>query len=170
MHIRWLSTMLGILGLVAAGCDDGTKEQSPGEVLARDSMLATDLKQADTSAFAEPADVPAALDPGSATRRDTARTGHRAARPAVPPHVDRSAPPSSPARPPMRPAPATVHPDPLLRPTMPPAAGVSPGTTSSRSRMPMAADALAILERVPGAAIPAAPVREPRARRPTVPR
>jgi hypothetical protein len=53
MHIRSLSASLAFLGLLATACDDGTQEQSPGEVLARDSTLARGLQQADTSSFAD---------------------------------------------------------------------------------------------------------------------
>jgi uncharacterized protein YecT (DUF1311 family) len=161
MHIRPLSTTLAIVGLIAAGCDDGTKEQSPGEVLARDSMLATDLKQADTSAFAEAADVAMAFDPDSAAGPATAPSTRRAPPPAVPMRVDRAGSSSPPARAPMRPEPATIHPDPLPSRTMPPAAAPSRATTSSRSGTSMAASAVAILEQVPGAAIPAGAVSEP---------
>lgn len=160
MNIRWLSTTLAVVGLAAAGCDDGAKEQSPGEVLAHDSMLATDLKQADTSAFAEAADVAMAADPDSAHGRASIRAPRPATRRPVPTRVDRSSPASSPAPAPMRPAPATIHPEPLPSRTLPPAAGGSPGSTSSRGSAPMPANALAILEQVPGAAIPAA-VSEP---------
>jgi hypothetical protein len=53
MHIRSLSATLALVGLLAIACDDGTQEQSPGEVLARDSTLARGLQQADTSSFAD---------------------------------------------------------------------------------------------------------------------
>ena len=66
MTTRLLLTTFAIAALFIPGCGDGTKEQSPGEVLARDSSLASELKQADTSAFAEAADVAMAFDPDSA--------------------------------------------------------------------------------------------------------
>ena len=43
MTMRSQLTTLAIATLFIAGCGDGTKEQSPGEVLARDSSLASDL-------------------------------------------------------------------------------------------------------------------------------
>jgi uncharacterized protein YecT (DUF1311 family) len=154
MHIRSLSTTLAIVGLIAAGCDDGTKEQSPGEVLARDSMLATDIKQADTSAFAEAADVAMASDPDSA---------RRSRRPAAPTRVDGGTAPAPPARAPMRPAPATIHPDPLPSHPMPPRSPAPAGERggSPSAGTPMAASAVAILEQVPGATLPAAAANDP---------
>src|SRR5258705_6695630 len=59
MHNRLLSTTLAIAALIAAGCSDGTQEQSPGEVLARDSVLASELRQADTSATPRTSPAPA---------------------------------------------------------------------------------------------------------------
>jgi uncharacterized protein YecT (DUF1311 family) len=150
MHIRSLSTTLAIVGLIAAGCDDGTKEQSPGEVLARDSMLASDIKQADTSAFAEAADVAMASDPDSA---------RRAARSAAPVRVERRGAPTPTPRAPMRPAPATIHPDPLPLPQLPRAGEA--GGPSPTVAAPMAATAVAILEQVPGATLPPMPASEP---------
>jgi uncharacterized protein YecT (DUF1311 family) len=155
MHIRFPSTTLVILGLVAFGCDDGVKEQSPGEVLARDSSLASGLKQADTSAFAEAADVAMAFDPDSAVRPAAAP----APAPAVPMRVDRGTSPSPAARPPLRPAPATIHPDPLPGRPMPPAADRS--RRSSGASAATTASAAAILERIPGATLPPVPAKEP---------
>jgi uncharacterized protein YecT (DUF1311 family) len=144
MTIRTLSLAVAFAA-VGAACGDDTEQQSPGEVLARDSSLASDLKQADTSAFAEAADVAMAFNPDSAMPGPT--------NPAVPMRIDRGAPaaPAAPAprpaaaepavRPPMRPVPATIHPDPI--PTR---------------RLPTARDggssASTILEKVPGAALP----------------
>jgi hypothetical protein len=54
---RPLVTTIAIVGLVAAGCEENTKEQSPGEVLARDSSLASEIRLVDTSAVAEAGDV-----------------------------------------------------------------------------------------------------------------
>lgn len=153
MTIRTLSLAVALAALGAA-CSEDTKEQSPGEVLARDSSLASDIKQADTSAFAEAADVAMAFNPDSAIRAPT--------KPAVPMRVDRSAPttatpPAAPApapvpspspaattpevRAPMRPVPATIHPEPIPTRRLPAARdGGSSATT--------------ILEKVPGAALP----------------
>ncbi len=155
MTIRTLSLAVALAALGAA-CREDTKEQSPGEVLARDSSLASDLKQADTSAFAEAADVSMAFDPDSAIPAPS--------KPAVPMRVDRSAvttpgpsptstptpapaatPASTPApragRPPMRPVPATIHPEPIPTRRLPASRdGGSSATT--------------ILEKVPGAALP----------------
>lgn len=154
MTIRTLSLAVA-LAVVGVACSEDTKEQSPGEVLARDSSLASDLKQADTSAFAEAADVAMAFNPDSAMPAPT--------KPAVPMRVDRSAaaapaavttpaPASAPAavptpsaapveRAPMRPAPATIHPEPVPTRRLPAAReGGSSATT--------------ILEKVPGAALP----------------
>ena len=72
MKNRSLCWTLALI-LMAAACGEGTKEESPGEVLARDSSLASDLKQADTSAFAEAADVAMAFDPDSAMPPVTAK-------------------------------------------------------------------------------------------------
>ena len=148
MTIRTLSLAVA-LAILGAACGEDTKEQSPGEVLARDSSLASDLKQADTSAFSEAADVAMAFDPDSALPPPT--------KPTVPMRVDRSAPATptpgaSPAptpaptaappaaRPPMRPVPATIHPEPIPTHRLPPAhdAGSSAAT---------------ILEKVPGATL-----------------
>jgi uncharacterized protein YecT (DUF1311 family) len=168
MHIRCLPTAIAIVALIALGCDDATKEQSPGEVLARDSSLASDLKQADTSAFAEAADVAMAFDPDSAVqpvaRPAPAAVPMRVDRNAgaahpLPTHVDGPAPPSSATRPPLRPAPATIHRDPLPAHPMPPAS--ERVRTSSSAAIPSTASAQAILERVPGAALPPAKAPEP---------
>lgn len=150
MTIRTLSVAVA-LAVLGAACSEDTKEQSPGEVLARDSSLASDLKQADTSAFAEAADVAMAFNPDSAMPAPT--------KPAVPMRVDRSAasapaatPASTPAptpapsaapveRAPMRPAPATIHPEPIPTRRL-------PTTRESGS------SATTILEKVPGAALP----------------
>src|SRR6476661_5024565 len=83
MTIRTLSLAVALAVLGAACREDSKEEQSPGEVLARDSSLASDLKQADTSAFAEAADVAMAFNPDSAMPAPT--------KPAVPMRVDRSA-------------------------------------------------------------------------------
>lgn len=155
MTIRTLSLAVALAALGAA-CSEDTKEQSPGEVLARDSSLASDIKQADTSAFAEAADVAMAFNPDSAMPAPT--------KPAVPMRVDRSAPatatpPAAPApapapsptpspatttpavRAPMRPVPATIHPEPIPARRLPAARdGGSSATT--------------ILEKVPGATLP----------------
>lgn len=151
MTIRTLSLAVALAALGAA-CSEDTKEQSPGEVLARDSSLASDLKQADTSAFAEAADVAMAFNPDSAIPAPT--------RPAVPMRVDRSAPAtptpastpapapaSTPAvtpptaRAPMRPVPATIHPEPIPTRRLP--TGRDGGSSAAT-----------ILEKVPGAALP----------------
>jgi hypothetical protein len=119
MYIRALSSIVAAAVLLATGCSDNTQEQSPGEVLARDSSLANDLMQADTAA--------------SAATTTTA-----------------SAPRSR-----LRPAPATIHPESLHRRTLPAAPTrrtASPGSTSGTSASPSAA---AILQRIPGAALPA---------------
>ena len=195
MTTRSLLTTLAIATLFIPGCGDGTKEQSPGEVLARDSSLASELKQADTSAFAEAADVAMAFDPDSAMppvettipiREPVAQPApepERAPPTAVasaPMRVNRSAtPPRSPsseaavpasaasrtpARPApsrpvqMRPAPATIHSDPI------PGRGVSATPerrVSSNRAAPAPTTASTILEKVPGAALPPAGSDEP---------
>ena len=149
MSIRTLSLAVALAALGVA-CSEDTKEQSPGEVLARDSSLASDLKQADTSAFAEAADVAMAFDPDSAVPPPT--------KPAVPMRVNRGAtgaptsavtpaPTSAPAaaapaeRAPMRPVPATIHPEPIPTRRLP----------TARER---GSSATTILEKVPGAALP----------------
>ena len=149
MTIRTLSLTVA-LAVLGAACGEDTKEQSPGEVLARDSSLASDLKQADTSAFAEAADVAMAFNPDSAMPAP--------AKPAVPMRVDRRgatapAPAAAPAptptateatpveRAPMRPAPATIHPDPIPTRRLPTAREAGSSATT-------------ILEKVPGAALP----------------
>jgi uncharacterized protein YecT (DUF1311 family) len=166
MTIRTLSLAVA-LAVLGAACSEDTKEQSPGEVLARDSSLASDLKQADTSAFAEAADVAMAFNPDSAMPAPT--------KPAVPMRVDRSAgttpaasgtpataatptpaptptavPPVERAR--MRPVPATIHPEPIPTRRL-------PATRDGGS------SATTILEKVPGAALPpvssAAPCASP---------
>ena len=121
MHIRSLSASLAFVGLLAIACDDGTQEQSPGEVLARDSTLARGLQQTDTSSAA-----------------DTT--------PALPP----------PRR--MRPAPATIHPDPLPGHPLPPADARS-RTSSNRASHGANARATEILQQVPGATLPSPAVR-----------
>jgi uncharacterized protein YecT (DUF1311 family) len=189
MQIRFSLASLTAAVLIAVACSDSTEEQSPGEVLARDSSLASELKQADTSAFAEAADVAMAFDPDSAMGPVTSATrtipGNRDVptppsepAPAVPMRIDRGAtstsaaasPPASPppaTRPPMRPAPATIHPDPLPTHTLPEKSGravtatrpAPAGTSASRGSATGAAAvpaATAILERVPGASLPPA--------------
>lgn len=150
MTIRTLSLAVALAALGAACSEDTKEEQSPGEVLARDSSLASDLKQADTSAFAEAADVAMAFNPDSAMPAPT--------KPAVPMRVDRTrattpAPAATPAptpapsaarpveRAPMRPVPATIHPDPIPTRRLP--------TTREGG-----SNATTILEKVPGAALP----------------
>ncbi len=180
MHIRILSALAIVA--IAAGCSGGdTQEQSPGEVLARDSSLASELKQADTSAFAEAADVAMAFDPDSAMPPVDAAAPVAAATPtpAVPMRVARSdsAPASSPTRStpvtpvtpvtpatpaPMRPAPATIHPDPVPTRKLP--AAPAPRTATSRPAPASAAppsplpsrEAVSILSTVPGASLPPA--------------
>lgn len=114
MTTHSLLTTLAIATLFIAGCGDGTQEQSPGEVLARDSSLASELKQADTSAFAEAADVAMAFDPDSAMPPVEATSPARepATRPA--PDPDRT-PPTAVASVPMR----VNRPNPPLRSSMP---------------------------------------------------
>ena len=167
MHMRSFSAMLTLVGLFAVACDDATQEQSPGEVLARDTTLANDLRQIDTSSFAEAADVAMAFDPDSAVQPVAPPTSAPSApaavapAPAVPMRVDRGATSATPAtsarpdaRPPLRPAPATIHPDPVSRPGLPPAeTRGSRGTTGGGTP---SASAAAILERVPGASLPSA--------------
>jgi hypothetical protein len=114
MHIRFLSASLAFVGLLAIACDDGTQEQSPGEVLARDSTLARGLQQADTSSFADTTSA------RLATRR-------------------------------MRPAPATIHPDPLPAHRLPPARSSSSSNGASLRTKARAAE---ILQQVPGATLP----------------
>ena len=182
MTTRSLSTTLAIAVLFVSGCGDGTQEQSPGEVLARDSSLASDLKQADTSAFAEAADVAMAFDPDSAMPPvETATPAREPVTPpapepdrapptavaSVPMRVNRTSPPAvspSPSRPApsrpapsrptqMRPTPATIHPDPI------PERGISstPGNLVASNRAtPARSNAATILERVPGATLPPA--------------
>jgi uncharacterized protein YecT (DUF1311 family) len=158
MHSSIISALA--IALVVAGCSDGTKEESPGEVLARDSSLASELRQADTSAFAEAADVAMAFDPDSAMPPVEAATPAPASptpaspAPATPSSApaSASAPTSTPAvsgatmrverpatatpttspRAPMRPVPATIHPDPVPTRRLP--AAPAPRTaTSSRT-------------------------------------
>ena len=195
MTTRSLLTTLAIATLFMPGCGDGTKEQSPGEVLARDSSLASELKQADTSAFAEAADVAMAFDPDSAMPpvETTIPVREPVALPApeperapptvvasVPMRVNRSTTPprapsadatmpataarTTPTRPApsrpvqMRPAPATIHADPI------PGRGVSATPerrVSSNRATPAATNASTILEKVPGAALPPAGSDEP---------
>src|SRR6476469_3680775 len=108
MTIRTLSLAVALAALGAACSEDTKEEQSPGEVLARDSSLASDLKQADTSAFAEAADVAMAFNPDSAMPAPT--------KPAVPMRVDRSAgtTPAATATP-AKPAPAPTAVPPVER-------------------------------------------------------
>jgi uncharacterized protein YecT (DUF1311 family) len=161
MNTRSRFTTFAII-LVAMACGDGTKEESPGEVLARDSSLARDLKQADTAAYAEAADVAMAFNPDSALppATTTTRTGPAPSAPTstAPMRVDRgtATTPATPAtrpattpaaRAPMRPVPATIHPDPIPTTRLPAASGGSePRTTGATS----------ILEKVPGATLPPA--------------
>jgi hypothetical protein len=143
MHIRSLSASLAFVGLLAIACDDGTQEQSPGEVLARDSTLARGLQQADTSSFADDE------HPLPTRGRDSL-----AGQPAPPP----ARPNTTSARPAprrMRPAPATIHPDPLPGHPLPPAEARS--SSSSNGASPRAkARAVEILQQVPGATLPSA--------------
>jgi uncharacterized protein YecT (DUF1311 family) len=123
-------------------------------VLASDSSLASDLKQADTSAFAEAADVAMAFNPDSAmpapknppvsmrVDRGVATASPRAATPAPTPAplpTPTAVPPVE--RAPMRPTPATIHPDPIPTRRLPAARGGGSSATT-------------ILEKVPGAALP----------------
>jgi uncharacterized protein YecT (DUF1311 family) len=178
MNSRPLSTTLAIVAMIAVGCSDGAKEQSPGEVLARDSALASDLKQSDTSAFADAAEVATAFNPDSAlppvNAKSLVRSSVAAASPAassapVPKRVDQSVPsmsrPAPSASPstgtpvpvaPMRPAPATIHADPLPTRRLPAAPASSVSTTSRVD--PRAAEFLA---KVPGAALPPGVREEP---------
>jgi uncharacterized protein YecT (DUF1311 family) len=167
MQIRFPFAALTVAVLLTTACSDSTEEQSPGEVLARDSSLASELKQADTSAFAEAADVAMAFDPDSAapvTSATRTMPGGRAAptpsvAPAVPMRIARDSAPStrpvtSPAPPsprPMRPVPATIHPDPLPTRTLPERAASGNRMVGQETAAPAAT---AILERVPGATLP----------------
>ena len=178
MHLRRLSATLALVGLAAVACDDATQEQSPGEVLTRDTALANDLRQIDTSSFAEAADVAMAFNTDSALP-PAAPARSAPAAPAVPMRVDRGAPPPTspsvpstpassvpPTRSPLRPKPATIHPDPLPGPTLPPArTRPNEGATSNGAAASAAASAAAILERVPGATLappaPSDPCRSP---------
>ena len=168
MHLRILSALA--IALVAAGCRGDVKEESPGEVLARDSSLASELKQADTSAFAEAADVAMAFDPDSAMPAVDASTPEPV-RPAAPAsgvtmRVERpdSTPPTPAERAPMRPVPATIHPDPIPTRRLPaaPSARTSATTRSaapSASRPappPSSREAVSILSTIPGASLPPA--------------
>jgi uncharacterized protein YecT (DUF1311 family) len=188
MHYRFLSALA--IALVAAGCSDGTKEESPGEVLARDSSLASELKQADTSAFAEAADVAMAFDPDSAmppvemtTPAPESRTAAPAATTSAPPAAPAPATPASgatmrverpattapapAARAPMRPVPATIHPDPIPTRRLPAAPAAAAGNRAgARSPAPAASpapsrEAVSILATVPGASLPPAGSDEP---------
>jgi uncharacterized protein YecT (DUF1311 family) len=191
MQIRFSLASLTAAVLIAVACSDSTEEQSPGEVLARDSSLASELKQADTSAFAEAADVAMAFDPDSAmgpvtSASRTIPSGRSAPTPptsepasTVPMRIDRGTTSPSPAgspdasaprasRPPMRPAPATIHPDPLPKNTLPDKPGhpvtatrTAPSGTAAPKRAATGSAAAApaateILERVPGASLPPA--------------
>jgi uncharacterized protein YecT (DUF1311 family) len=186
MNNRLPLTTFAIAALIALGCSDGTQEQSPGEVLARDSSLASDLKRADTSDFAEAADVAMAFDPDSAlppatsapasspplassasTSSPAISSGANAssARPPssspVPMRVDRSAAASSPPAPPrptLRPtAPATIHPDPIPTHTLP---AVPPRSAPASAPRRAERGAVDILAKVPGAALPAPGIDE----------
>ncbi len=171
MCTRFLFTTLSIVLLAAAACSDGTKEQSPGEVLARDSSLAADIKRADTSAFAEAADVATAFDPDSAMPAATSalRSAPGEPSPAVTMRVERSptSTPELPRREPspaaattranMRPTPAATHAAPprtRILPREPARRDVAVGTrrsvTAASSSLSVPA-ATAILEKVPGA-------------------
>lgn len=158
MTIRtlYLTVALAVLG---AACSEDTKEQSPGDVLARDSSLASDLKQADTSSFAEAADVAMAFNPDSAMPAPKnppvpMRVGRGV--PATPTPASTPAPAAPPApavappggRAPMRPVPATIHPEPIPTGRLPTAreGGTSAATT---------------LEKVPGAAMPPVSIDAP---------
>lgn len=146
MHIRSLPAALAMVALTAVGCDDGTKEQSPGEVLARDSTLASGLKQADTSSFAD------AADPMTTPDTDPLRERHPRAQPAE----KTTSAPRTPRR--MRPVPATIHPDPL--PTHPLPAAEARSRSSSNGASPrVKARAVEILQQVPGATLPSPAVR-----------
>jgi uncharacterized protein YecT (DUF1311 family) len=138
---RNLSTTLAIAALLGAACSDGRKEESPGEVLARDSSLASDLRQADTSAYAEAADVAMAFDPDSATAPPVARPA-------------KAAPGAAPVQ--LKPKPATIHPERLARPTISPRPERSSSGTSASSP-----NAVAILSGVPGASLPPVDSDEP---------
>ena len=165
MHIRILSALA--IAAFAAACSGGdTQEQSPGEVLARDSSLASELRQADTSAFAEAADVAMAFDPDSAMPPvKTEAPVPATPQPAVPMRVERTdstpAPPPTPA--PMRPVPATIHPDPIPTRKLP-AVPATRATAASRPAASKAAqpspmpsrEAVSILSTVPGASLPPA--------------
>ena len=132
MHARALLSALTIASLVSASCSDDTKEQSPGEVLARDSSLASGLQQADTSALAKAGDDAAPF--GSESPRSPTMTKLK-----------------TPERARMRPAPATIHADPIPQRIMAPASARRTGSPAAATPSP---DAAAILERVPGAALP----------------
>lgn len=181
MQTRLPLVTLTVAAILAVACSDGTQEQSPGEVLARDSSLASEVKQADTSAFAEAADVAMAFDPDSAMPPATATARPSPTpnpipanastpiepSPAVPMRVDRSRastpapiPPPAANRAPMRPAPATIHADPIPTRTLP-ATPESRTTAASRGASASSPRAVAILERVPGASLPPAGSDEP---------
>ena len=64
-----LSLVIVLPVLFSAACGEDAKESSPGEVIARDSALAEDLRVAsDTSAFSEAADVAMADEPDTLPR------------------------------------------------------------------------------------------------------
>lgn len=160
------STLVIILPIVfAAACGEGAKESSPGEVLARDSALAEDLRVAsDTSAFSEAADVAMADEPDTLPRTATARVPTPAA--AAP-----AAPPSSPTttRPAMRvPAtPATANPaHPTAQPR--PAAVEIPAAALPKVTKREAASAMPPAARLPDLRRPA-PIAPTVAARPASP-
>lgn len=130
-HMRIMRTIPHVMLLAvvsAAACSKEAKREDASATLARDTALASDLRQvADTAAFAEAADVsmrdiPAdpAVTPAP-SRRPTMRTGTTAPAP-------RSADPSPRMTPtPPRPTPIPVDP-PAVRPAESP---VPPSTTTS---------------------------------------
>lgn len=92
-------TLIIAAALLAGGCRSDTKEESPGEVLARDTALAADLRIAsDTSAYREAADVAMATEP------DSLPTGYAVPQPAprvAAPVEEATRRPSSPTPPPV---------------------------------------------------------------------
>lgn len=122
MTIRSISATFALAALAVTACT-GAKERSPGEVLSQDSALAGSVRQADTSAYSEAADVAMAFDPDSA-RPTPGTVPTPGTQPAVPMRVKPAATQagaSPPARAPMRPAPATIHPEPIPQARMTPA-------------------------------------------------
>ena len=167
MYTRILSALA--IAVIAAGCSGDTQEESPGEVLARDSSLASELRQADTSAFAEAADVAMAFDPDSAMPPVETPSSAAASPPTstVPMRVERpdSTRAAPAARPQMRPVPATIHPDPVATPRLPAAAPPPRSASTSRPAASGSAprpspipsrEAVSILSAVPGASLPPA--------------